>query len=438
MKKKVWVVISCILLILISIIILTFSKIYYTSNSIKNIYINNENKIVIELYDDKDTYCLIDDKENNIWIKSINKKCVLDYKENNNYIFLKNKLGYVTKFNNTYNLDSIKKFEIKNNKVYLAINGSEKIDYFLDSIVDKTKNIKFVSKDDSIAKVDSEGIITGIDVGTTEIDVILDDFNIKVEVVVTDNIIVPGNDYDYKRDYITCDEFSKEDNDLVDEILFNRISKVGKYTRAAVVEAARFMTLEFSKRIPYFAENGRLSMNGIDGEGRYYHEGMFLNSSRYSLIEDSMHGPKVWGCKMYSYPVNRTIPNGLDCSGFVSWAFINAGFDVGDIGAGITPVKDFTDLGIKKNIKNSIKDNSIIVGDLLSGKFSNGGHIAILVGIKDGYYYVSESLYEDNHTYYGVITRKYKFEELSSFFSWHIDMSDFYLNDGILTDYWLN
>lgn len=438
MKRKVWIVIICISLILISIIILTFSKIYYTSNSIKNIYINNDNKIVIELSNNDETYCLIDDKETNNWVRNVNNNCILDYVENNKYIFLKNKLGYVLRFNNTYTLESIKKFEIKNNKVYLAINGTEKVDYFLDSIIDKTKNIKYVSSNDNVATVDNNGIIRGVNVGTTDIFVILDDYNLKIKVTVTNNIIVPSKDYNYKRDYIKCNEFSKEDNDLIDEILFNRISKVGKHTRAAVVEAARFMTLEFSKRIPYFAENGRLSMNAIDGEGRYYREGMFLNDSRYNLIKKSMHGPKAWGCNMYSYPVNRTIPNGLDCSGFVSWAFINAGFDVGDIGAGITPVKDFTDLGIKKSITSSINNNSIEVGDTLSGKFSNGGHIAIVIGINEGYYYVAESLYEDSHTYYGVIARKYKFEELSSFFSWHIDMSNFYKNDGILTNYWLD
>ena len=59
------------------------------------------------------------------------------------------------------------------------------------------------------------------------------------------------------------------------------------------------------------------------------------------------------------------------------------------------------------------------------------------MGINKGYYYVAESLYEDSHKYYGVITRKYKFEELNNYFSWHIDMSEFYLEDGIITNYWL-
>lgn len=30
--------------------------------------------------------------------------------------------------------------------------------------------------------------------------------------------------------------------------------------------------------------------------------------------------------------------NGLDCSGFVSWVLLNAGYNPGDLGAGVTNV----------------------------------------------------------------------------------------------------
>lgn len=435
MNKK-WVIkLILILLLLLSICLILCSKLYYNDNTIKNIYINEEDRIVIELYDDEETYCSFNNKD---WVNSKNNQCILDYSENNKSIFLKNKYKHIIKIESRYNLSSIKKFEIRNNKIYLAVGGKEKINYYLDSIIKKNDNIVFKSLDNSIATVDKYGLITGKNVGKTTILISLENYNIEVNVVVSDTIVVPNKDYDYKKEYIKCNEFSKDENDLIDEILASRIARVGKSTRAAVVESARFMTLEFSKRIPYFAENGRLSMNGIQAEGRYYKEGMFLSSSRYSDITKSMHGPASWGCKMYSYPVERTIPNGLDCSGFVSWAFINAGFDVGDIGAGITPVKDFTDLGVKRNIKESINSNKIIVGDLLSGKFYDGGHIAILVGIKEDYYYVAESLYIDNYKYYGPLTRKYKSNELQNYFSWHIDMSEFYEEDGNLTNYWIN
>lgn len=435
--KRIMSIVFFSLFCLISFSII-FCVLLKEKNVINNIYINKNNKIVVELENDNITYCSLGNKHNNNWNKSKNKECILEYSENNNYVFLKNKYNIITKVKNKYNLSSIKEFNIINNKIYLAVGGKEKIDYYLDSIIDKKEKIEFKSIDDNIASVDKNGLVYGKKVGNTSISITLENYNIIVNVVVTDNIILLAEDFDYKKEYIKCNEYTKEENDLIDEILASRISRVGKNTRAAVVEAARFMTMEFPKRIPYFAENGRISIDGIEAEGRYYREGMFLNDSRYKNISKSMYGPAIWGCKIYSYPVSRTIPNGLDCSGFVSWAFINAGFDVGDIGAGITPAKDFTDLGVKKDIIKAINNESIMVGDLLSGAGASGGHIAIVSGIHDGHYYVTESLYEDNHTYYGVINRKYAFNDLKYYFTWHIDMKNFYKEDGKLTNYWLN
>lgn len=435
MKRKIILSIILFLLISLSICILVYSKLYYNNNTIKNIYINNDDKIVIELTDDEGTYCSLNNKN---WVYGENNSCVLNYKEDNSIIYLKNEYGHKIKVFNKNYLTSIKRFEIKNNQIYLAVGGVEKINYYLDSIVDKKDKIVYKSLDPLVADVDKFGLVTGKKVGNTKILIKLEKFNIEVNVVVSDIIVLKPEDYDYNKSYIKCDEFSKEENDLADKILSSRIARVGKSTRASVVESARFLTLEFSRRIPYFGENGRLTMNGIDAEGRFYKEGLFLNSSRYDDIKKSMYGPGTWGCSLYSSPNYRYIPNGLDCSGFVSWAFINAGFDVGDIGAGITPVKDFTDLGIKRDLKKSIDDNLLVVGDLLSGRYSSGGHIAILVGINDGYYYVAESLYADSHKYYGPLVRKYKFSDLSNYFTWHIDMSDFYKENGNLTDYWIN
>ena len=424
MKKVMWIVISSLTLLIIFII--SFFIVSSERNGIENIFINNEDKIVIELKN----------SIKNNWVNSNNNKCILDYSEDNDYVYLKNKYGSIQKIKNKYDLSSIKKFGIYNNKIYLALGGQEKIDYYLESIVKKDDKIIFKSNNPTIANVDKNGVVTGNNVGETNILINLDNYNIKVNVIVTDKIVIPGIEFDYKKKFITCNEYTKDENDLLDEILSSRVSKVGKGSRAAVVEAARFLTLEFPRRISYFGENGRLTLlNGlnIDGEGRYYKEGLFLNDSRYENISKSMYGPKTWGCVMYSSPNSKSMPNGLDCSGFVSWTFINAGIDVGDIGAGITPAKDFTDIGKKIYIRNSVENNEIVVGDLLSGSVSTGGHIAIVTGIHDGYYYVSESLGRE-----GVVTKKYDSKKLQNFFYWHIDMSEFYTEDGTLTDYWIN
>ena len=434
MKRILWIVITLIILLAISFV--SFFIMLNDKNGIKNIYINDNDKIVIELVNNDKTYCYIGNKyDSSKWILSKENICILDYVEDNNYIYLKNKYGNITKISNKYNLSSIKKFNITNNKIYLALGGSEQINYYLDSIVDKKDKIIFKSLDETIATVDKNGLVVGKNVGNTNISITLDNYNINVNVIVTDKIVTHNSEFDYKKKYIRCNEYTKEDNDLLDEILASRISKVGKSTRAAVVEAARFLTLEFPRKISYFGENGRLTYpnQAIDGEGRFYKEGLFLNESRYTNIKKSMYGPGTWGCVMYSYPNQKSMPNGLDCSGFVSWVFINAGFDVGDIGAGVTPEKDFTDIGEKKYIKDSVDNNLIIVGDLLSGYGAHGGHIAIVAGIKDGNYYIAESLGHE-----GVVLKKYDAKKLKNTFYWHVDMNNFYTENGELTNYWLN
>jgi len=436
-RKKMFLLIFILLLISMLDVSVAYSFINRI-NDITDIYFNKEEKVVIVLKNKSVTSCFIgNDLEKASWTVANNKKCILDFKKGN-YIFLRNKSGLITKYDNNYDYSLLKEFTINKSKIYLALNDKVKINYTLDYKVNRDIGVSFKSLDENIVTVNESGEISGIGVGQTKVAVSFLNEKREVDVIVTDLIIKKGNEYDYKRKYVSCGEYSEEDNDLIDEILIDRINSVGFKTRAAVVEAARFITLEFAKRIPYFAENGRMSINGIDGEGRFYHKGLYLNESRLASITKSMYGKNPWGCKMYSYPVKRVIPNGLDCSGFVSWVFYNAGFDVGDIGAGITSVTDFTDLGIKRNIKEAIDINKIIVGDLLSGKYSTGGHIAIVSGITDTDYYISESVYEDSHTYYGLITRKYSKEELPNYFSWQIDMSEFYESDGLLTNFWLD
>ena len=64
----------------------------------------------------------------------------------------------------------------------------------------------------------------------------------------------------------------------------------------------------------------------------------------------------------------------------------NAGFDIGDIGAGITDdVIDLTDVGIKKDIKDT-NLNDLKVGDLIGFD----GHIAMIIGIKNNDVYIAQ------------------------------------------------
>ena len=179
----------------------------------------------------------------------------------------------------------------------------------------------------------------------------------------------------------------------------------------------------------YFNENGRLPY--CDGEGRYYHEGLYLNEYKAEKegIVRTVRGPQPWGCPIFSIPYGSAQRNSLDCSGFVSWCLVNAGFDPGDIGAGPAPsVFDLSDLGEKHLITAESLDE-VKIGDL----FSANGHIAILIGIKDGEYYIAES---DSLIDVRVqIADKDKL--IASAFNYWVDMDEFYgYNDGKMNKFW--
>ena len=279
-------------------------------------------------------------------------------------------------------------------KVYLAIKGKYTIVANYEYVGDINDTLKYYSENDKIATVSDKGIITGIKNGITKIHATIGDKDEYIDVHVT-NLITnrPTKGFDYKKKNLGCNKYSRSDNDLIDEILKSRIESVGYKTRAGVVEAARFLTLDFPYRINYFYENGRQTTNNVDGEGRYYHVGFYLHSSRYKNITGSRTGPKTWGCSLYSKPAHRKMDNGLDCSGFVSWALLNGGFNVKDVGAGWSNKRDLTDYGDVKKITTSLStSNKIKVGDLLHSERA-GGHIGIIVGIDKNNYYVAQALW---------------------------------------------
>lgn len=331
-------------------------------------------------------------------------------------------------------------FNVINKEIYLAIDGSEYINYNLDVIGKLEETVSFISENEDIATVDDNGKVIGKNIGSTTIKVTIADKVQEVIVTVTNLIEVIPNEYNTKKKLLTCNQYTEEQNDLLDKILENRVSEAGLKTRAGVVAAARFITLEFPYKIGYFSENGRVTTYGytnyVDGEGRYYHKGLYLHKSRFTNIKRSMYGPNTWGCGIYSYVSEGIRRNGFDCSGFIAWILLNGGFDSGDIGAGISNIiTDMTDLGTKINLKTSIQNNNIKVGDLLSGPKSTGGHIAMVVGIKDNNYYVAECLWGNG--YYGAIIRTYSQDNLTNYFYWHIDMDVYYQEDGNYTEYWI-
>ena len=299
---------------------------------------------------------------------------------------------------------------VNHNKIYLAIDEK----YTLD-------DVDYVSNDENIAKVIGDKVIG---VGNGNVTLVKDCNSYEIE--VTDMITAPYISED--KEQLPCGRYTPEENDYLDKVLASKISNVGYKTRAGAVEAGRFLLLQFPYHMSYFSENGRLPY--CDAEGRYYHEGLYLNTYKIEKEKISLivNGPAEWGCRIFSNPANCYQLNSLDCSGFVTWCLVNGGFDPGDLGAGIAEAYDYSDIGPQHEITMESLDE-VKVGDL----FGEDGHISILLGIKDGLYYIGES-----NLGIDIRIRVSTKQELidSAFYAW-IDMEEFYNHqDGKLSNYW--
>lgn len=432
--------------IIMIIIIYIFINKYLVAPTpvIKKVFIDENNYINVTFKTPKlgyrnEIYCLFkkDDKIPTItdnWILTSNNNCIQKLDDDSRYyVFLKNRDNKIIKVKDTENLGKILSIKTNKEKIYLPINGNETIKAEYESIGYINEKIKWTSENESIALVE-DGKITGKSKGNTKIIASIGGVSSEINVIVTNLITTrPKGEYDYEKDYLPCNKYTEEDNNLIDEILKDRINEVGYKTRAGVVEAARFLTLDFPYRINYFYENGRQTTNNVDGEGRYYHTGMYLHSSRNKNITRSKKGPIIWGCSLYSVPAKRNINNGLDCSGFVSWALLNGGFDVKDVGAGWSNKSDLTDFGTVKKLNTSLATSSSLrVGDLLHSEKA-GGHIGIIVGIDSDNYYVAQAIWYDT---IGVIISKIKKSKLPNEFKHAVLMDNYYKKDGNLTNMW--
>lgn len=425
MIKKIIIIMGTFLIISILGIYLT-NQLVVKSVKVIN-YDDSKMTIEIEVYNtlfNMEYECFIND---NI-VKSKNNICNISIPiEDNEFylkgIFGKSKVNYISDY-----VSELSEFKFNNDTIYITVGEEKKINY---SYIGLSK-ISF-SFDTEIIKLENN-TITGLKVGNT---IIKENNSEKtMEVVVTDIISSPT--LSQNKPVVPCNKYSDEDNILIDNILKYKVEEAGYQTRAGVVAAARFLTLEFPYKIPYFYENGRVSNTGVnfaDGEGRYYHDGLYLSNSKKNELLYIVSGPATWGCpllnweddEVYGYEWGTYKPNGLDCSGFVTWTLKNGGFDPGDIGAGesIYP-NQITDLGKFTPLTNELINSDIIkAGDI----FNYWGHVAIIIGIDDNNYYVAESLPD----FGGVEVRIYNKNKVTKTFEYVVLMDDYYKKDGNYT-----
>ena len=418
----------------------TSHKIYNNGISSYEIvdYIDDKIAILVEpkLHASKCAVSTSESKYDLVYQEIIDGKCGILINHEPYYVFFMNEIGMVSDgellSDYVYKVDIDKKYYIPLNS---SIDTSSKIYKVGEPI------INFTNTNPELVTVDENGLVNGIGNGMSIVSLVINGevYN-DYEIYVSDKIVNMPTSFDYKKSYLSCGQFSEEEAKLEDEILAYRVSQAGEGTRAGAVAAARFLTLEFPYRINYYWENGRLHPSGsnyVDGEGRYYHKGLYLDKSKYEGIVAKLLGPQMWGCKMTNLEEDEPFfirgvkyPNGLDCSGFVSWSLVNGGFDPGDRGAGDSAYKyEMTDLGDYQYLTYSlINSGRIKVGDLIN--FS--GHIGMIIGIDDNNIYVAESL----NTLGGVVAKTYSKSSITKTFNHVVLMDEFYKEDGNLTDMW--
>lgn len=334
--------------------------------------------------------------------------------------------------------DGVKSIKFKVDTFYLAIGESEKLNYDIESSKDDYK-LTLSSENEDIVSI-SDGKIVGINLGTSVV-TLKSESGKKAEVSVTVTDLIRKPELDDKKKFLPCHAYTEEEAHIIDEALRTRVLNKGEGTRAALIETIRFMTLSFKYKVSYFYENGRMHESGVrkaDGEGRYYHKGLYLGEDKFKDIKVSHKGPAIWGCPLTNlqdhnrYKPGAKMPNGLDCSGFVTWSLYNSGLDVGDIGAGINDRhKDMSDVGEMHSLTYEYANSGDYkVGDVIA----RWGHTALIAGKDSEYLYIAESLLK------GVRIEKVSYKNPNSslykYYAYINKMDKEYSKNDDYTDMW--
>lgn len=435
MRKKDRINFKTVLILMVGIILMTLVLFFYTKKLDEDsfeLFLNDNNQLEITFSSNDDCYVLESDKSRpNInstdWQEAINNDITFELKDTLKYYYVK--CGGTVYYVGTNKNIGTAKVDVKEQDKYLIKDNSYDVEYDIDTNGYIEEEPLITSSDEKVISVKGNKI-KAVGNGEATITVSILDQSDSIYFVVTDLIQNMPDEFDVDKELLPCERYTKEDNDLIDELLKHRINEAGYKTRGAAVAATRFLLLEFPYRLDYFYEYGRQAQK-IDGEGRYYLEGLYLDESRFERLIGSQSKPQTWGCPLYSGSIKKKTPNGLDCSGFVSWVLNNAGFDCGDIGSGYAPEFDLSD--ISKRITNNKKNtDKAKVGDLVHSTYM-GGHIGIIAGKKDDYFYVAQATPKND---WGVTITKYDQKEFIKNWDAIILMDDYYKEEGNYTDYW--
>ena len=220
------------------------------------------------------------------WIKPEDGKCSFDVKDGDFIIRVKNILTKQEKPIQVA-INDISKLTINTHDYYLAPEEPYNLRVDVETVgTVEERNFEWTSEDTSIVEVDNNGKIIGKGVGTTKV-IVSAKNGVSDTTTVTVTDIIRKMELDDKKKTVPCNAYSEEEAALLDKILDSRVQAEGEGTRSALLQVIRFITLNFKYKIPYFFEHGRLNNTSgqryVDGEGRYYHKGLYLSESKYTL-----------------------------------------------------------------------------------------------------------------------------------------------------------
>ena len=332
-------------------------------------------------------------------------KATFPLSKGNYIIIVTNDSGKVTRSDKfTVAVDAVSGISIDKTDTYMNVGMTGSLTAAIETIGNPTDSEKSVKWNSSAPKTVSvkNGVITALKAGTATITAsVSDSISDSIEITVTDLLRAPK--ITATKPLLPAGQYTEEEGALIDAVLESRVNTAGYGTRAGVVAAARFIPLEFNYKIPYFYENGRLNPQPerpyCDGEGRFYHKGLYLTHSKFDILDKKgvLFGPATWGEPLTNWEDSfGLIPgakyaNGMTCSGFVSWCLYNGGVLLGDVGAGDTPGYDdeYSDFGERVWLDEEVMRSGILqVGDLIGCD----GHIAIIAGFDENNIYIAESL----------------------------------------------
>ena len=333
------------------------------------------------------------------------------------------------------------------------------VGYSLEVLKTDSPEIVLTSSNDNVAYISNGKVITKAK-GTATITATANEISKTIDIEVTDLYTLPDFD-SASKPFLTSLICTQSEAHMLDDVLERKINDAGYKTRAGVVAAARFLSLEFPYKLAYMSESGRLdSTTGTavsDGEGRYYHKGLFLSEDKFDELGESIFGRATWGeffeeddsddhskddyylydgfnpADIGSHLYLSKRPNGFDCSGFVSWCYYNGGFDFGDMGAGGPGSYGMNNLGEFVYIDDELlQSDRIKAGDLVG--FAS--HVGIVIGVEDDYIWIADTLVT------GLKVTRYE-RNVESFdslgedsFKYFMLMDSEYLNDGDYSPMW--